>query len=363
MHSSDGTKRCGCWPVKSSTSGPRALCACAVFSLFACQASDPDTRPAADSGAADSGKPNAWDGAWDWDPPKVAYPVAGSRDTFLLSQTGLYRDNASKQLAPDLIAYEPKYKLWSDGAEKSRWLRLPKDTQIDSSDMDHWEFPVGSMLFKEFRRDGQRLETRLIARTGPGPDDYFMGAFEWDESETDAVFMSTGDNDVRNTDHDIPEVKRCRTCHNGEPGRVLGYSAVQQPSAAAPLSVGISTPYEIEGDELTRNALGYLHANCGNCHNEHGTSRTDTNLILRLSTNEHKLVDSQLYKTSVGVKLDHWLQHGYDDRIKPADPGASAILARMRSRTKDDAMPPFASKHVDEEGVAQVTSWITTLRP
>src|SRR6185312_6061383 len=110
---------------------------------------------------------------------------------------------------------------------------------------------------------GKRLETRLIARTGPGPDDYFMGAFEWDESETDAAFMSNGDKDVRNTDHDIPEVKRCRTCHNGEPGRILGYSALQQPMAAAPLSMP-SEPYEIDGDEATREAVGYLHANCGN---------------------------------------------------------------------------------------------------
>lgn len=338
---------CRC-PVTTRACEPmRALLACAALSvMLACQ--EASERDAADGGAL-------------WHTPEVHYPTQDSDAPFLLSQTGLYRDIATKQLAPDLLEYEPRYELWSDDAEKSRWLRLPKHSQIDSSDMDHWSFPIGTMLFKEFRaQDGRRLETRLVARTGPGPDDYFMGAFAWREREDDAVYVRMGARDVRETDHDIPSADRCSTCHNGEPGRVLGYSAIQQPGAAAPLSDALPEPAVLT-DDLTQRALGYLHANCGNCHNERGTSRPDTNVILRLSIHERSLEDSALYRTNIGVTLDSWMRKGFALRIDPGHPNESAILVRMKSRAKADAMPPFASKHVDDTGVALIAQWIASL--
>lgn len=313
---------------------------------------DPDT-----GAAADGGNPNHLG----WLPPVVKFPDAKSSEAFLLSQTGLYRDMAAKQLAPDLIAYEPEYKLWSDGAEKHRWLRLPPGAAIDTSDMDHWSFPVGTVLFKEFKLDGKRLETRIVARLGSKPDDYFMGAFVWYDDETDAELDRDGASNVRDTAHDVPETKRCFTCHNGEKGRVLGYSAVQQPAAEAPLSDPPSEPYLVPGDDTARAALGYLHANCGNCHNPTGTSRTDTNLRLRLEIGEHTVEDTAIYASSVRVALDHWLSKTIELRIAPGEPEASGVLARMKSRTKDDAMPPFASELVDDTGVELVRDWIASL--
>jgi hypothetical protein len=349
----------------------RAICISVLLSGMACDddakggapkprdsGSDTDSADAASSDpAADGGEPSHVS----WLPPVVKYPDAKSTEAFRLSQTGLYRDLASKELAPDLIEYEPEYKLWSDGAEKRRWLRLPPGTAIDSSDMDHWVFPVGTMFFKEFSLAGKRLETRLVARLGPKPDDYFMGAFVWNEDETDAVFEREGESNVRGTEHDVPETKRCFTCHNGDEGRALGYSAVQQPAAKALLSDPPSEPYVVPGDDVARQALGYLHANCGNCHNPSGTSRTDTNLTLRLEVSEHTVEDTGIYKSSVRVELDHWMHKAFDLRIAPGDSGASAVSARMKSRTKDDAMPPFASELVDETGVELVEKWIDSL--
>jgi mono/diheme cytochrome c family protein len=227
--------------------------------------------------------------------------------------------------------------------------------------MDHWVFPVGTMVFKEFRLDGKLLETRLVARLGLNPDDYFMGAFRWYDDESDAVFVRDGGNDVRETGHDIPAVKKCFTCHNGDRGRVLGYSAVQQPAAKAALSDPPAEPYVVPGDAIAREALGYLHANCGNCHNPTGTSRTDTNLTLRLEVAERAVEDTGIYRTSVRIDLDRWLHNGFDLRIAPADPDRSAVLARMKTRNKDDAMPPFASEQVDTDGIELVRKWIESL--
>src|SRR5437016_2932757 len=60
----------------------------------------------------------------------------------LLSKAGLYSDPASKTLASDLVYFAPTHVLWSDGAHKRRWIRLPPGTRIDTSDMDHWVPPV-----------------------------------------------------------------------------------------------------------------------------------------------------------------------------------------------------------------------------
>jgi len=42
--------------------------------------------------------------------------------------------------------------------EKRRWLRLPTGTAIDKSDPDHWQFPVGTQLWKQFSRGDVLLE-------------------------------------------------------------------------------------------------------------------------------------------------------------------------------------------------------------
>src|SRR5262245_30688341 len=81
-----------------------------------------------------------------------------------LSETGLFADVARESLAPDIIAYAPRFQLWSDGADKRRWLWLPPGARIDTSDMDSWVFPVGTKFWKEFTRDGVRVETRLLEK-------------------------------------------------------------------------------------------------------------------------------------------------------------------------------------------------------
>ena len=48
-------------------------------------------------------------------------------------------------------------------------LDVPEGEQIDTSDMNEWRFPAGTKLFKELR-DGVRVETRLMLKTGAGDD-------------------------------------------------------------------------------------------------------------------------------------------------------------------------------------------------
>ena len=84
-----------------------------------------------------------------------------------LAQTGLYVDAAMRHVASEARPYSPQYPLWSDGARKQRWLRLPAGTAIDASDPSAWEFPPGTKLWKQFSH-GRALETRYIERLADG---------------------------------------------------------------------------------------------------------------------------------------------------------------------------------------------------
>lgn len=349
-----------------------ALGACAMLALVASACTD-DAAPvnAADSSDADAAPVDPDSGAPPWSPPVVAFPPEGEPADFRISDVGLYEDLARGQVAPDLIPFEPAYRLWSDGLAKRRWLRLPEGAVIDTSDMDHWQLPVGATLFKDFARDGVVLETRLIARVGAGPRDYWMGAFVWLADGSDAVYAPDGAEDVDADGWDVPASIDCWSCHNGEPGKGLGMSALQLDrdgqldafAAAGRLSHAPTADQARvpPGDAVTRAALGYLHANCGHCHNEHGTARPDTDMVLRLSVTEGAPEDTGLYASVVGVPLQSIGADGVAVRVAPGDPDRSGLVDRMSRRGVGGQMPPLGTEHVDADGLAAVRAWIASL--
>jgi hypothetical protein len=308
-------------------------------------------------------------------------PVAYPRPTYRsIAETGLYADLPGKTLAPAPLAFAPTHVLWSDGAHKRRWLGLPPGTRVDTSDMDHWQFPIGTKLWKEFASpDGVLLETRLIERYGPGAEDYWMGTFVWTADQSDALFAVDGQSDINGTQHDAPAQKLCGACHRGDAGRVLGFSAIQlsrprrdagdltlttlaaSELLSAPPAPGVDFP--VPGEPDTVAALGYLHANCGHCHNLHGTSWPDTQMVLRLRVSERDPAQSELVKSVVGGKLQSWRVPEFTTRVVAGHPELSAILARMSRRGSKDQMPPLATEVVDPVGVDLVTRWVTSLAP
>jgi cytochrome c553 len=241
--------------------------------------------------------------------------------------------------------------------------------------MDRWTFPIGTKLWKLFSHGANKLETRLIERYGPGPDDYWMGSFVWNAEGTDAVFAVDGAQNINRTDHDAPAQKLCPACHNGDDGRVLGFSAMQLsrtpegPTLSDVAARGWLTDpppagadYTPPGDDVVSSALGYLHANCGHCHNPHGTSWPDTQMNLRLRVADKKPEDTPAYQSAVGQKLNYYVRHpGVTLRIAPGDPASSAVIVRMSTRAPREAMPPLATEFTDMTGIATVTRWIASL--
>lgn len=324
----------------------------AVAALAASAGACGNPAPEGDAASAGPGSPPFWSAT-----------ERGAAASLWLSQTGLYEDIATRTLAPELHAFEPEFALWSDGAEKQRWLRLPPGTRIDTADPDHFQFPVGAVLYKEFSRAGRRLETRVIARTGLGARDYWMGAFVWNDEESDARFSPEGVANARGTQHDVPSAKSCGTCHDGEPGRVLGFSALQQPRAPTELLLQpIAPPARPPGDATTRAALGYLHANCAHCHNPAGSAYPDTDMDLRLSAYDLTPEDTSTYQTTLSKPLQFFRGGPRRLRVAPGEPDQSAVPFRMSEQAPEVRMPPLATEEPDAAGLATVRAWVESLR-
>jgi hypothetical protein len=325
--------------------------------------------------------------------------AASSHPAERLADTGLYADFATRTIAPANLPFSPQYPLWTDGAAKRRWISLPKGAWIDATDPDVWVFPVGTRVWKEFSFDGQPVETRYMERLDDGEWSY--ATYRWaanDRGEIDASLApwkgvkaaaasSTG---VR---HDLPSVYDCRSCHEGQPARILGVSALQLSPDRDPLAPHQQAPEPGSVDladlvarglvrglpvELLRTpprvpsvtpearaAMGYLHGNCSNCHNPRGPL-AELGMSLEVSARAAAaLVNAgDTVLTAVGNGA-HYRPSGSDSslRIVAGDPEASLLVRRMASRDALLQMPPLGTRRVDEDALALVQYWIRNATP
>jgi hypothetical protein len=292
-----------------------------------------------------------------------------------LSRTGLYSDIERRELATGVAEFEPRYPLWSDGAEKRRFIYLPPNAKIDTANPDRWNFPKGTRLWKEFVRDGMLVETRMLLKTGPDAADWDMAVYLWRADLSDAVKLMFARSDARGTTHDVPAPRNCLQCHGaGHERRPLGFTQVQLPwthpqllsvsalSAAGRLSSPPGEEPAIAGDAQSRAALGYLHANCGSCHYE-GTSAVPKSVRLRLALTSGEmgsLAEASVYVTAI-EKRPKVPGLGTEVFIKPGVPQASLVWRRMGIRENGWRMPPIASELVDTAGIALIRDWIESL--
>ncbi len=301
----------------------------------------------------------------------------------LLSQTGLYVDPSGLKVSPFARAYEPQWKLWADGAEKLRYIYLPECGNIDTQDMDDWQFPVGTRAWKEFSLSGKRLETRLMVKTGPNTKDILYATYRWNEAQTDATLVLGGEKNVLGTDHDIPDELGCKRCHGpypakgGVPSRFLGFGALQLSHdgpgvtlstllSEGRLSVPPAANFTVPGTSVERQALGYLHANCGSCHNDTSEGLLFPKFNARLKTTDADVLNTGAYKTMVNQKTELFIGYGCDYRIAGGSTANSCSYFRMSERGTDNApnlkqMPPSASEVVDVTGLGLLGAWIATL--
>jgi hypothetical protein len=306
-----------------------------------------------------------------------------------LRDTGLYASWAERRIKSDNLAFSPQYPLWSDGAAKRRWVHIPRGTWVDASQPDRWKFPPGTRFWKEFSF-GRPIETRYLERLRDGTWRY--ASYVWTEDGQDALLAPelglAAAHELRpGLSHSIPGVADCRACHEGRPTPVLGFDALQlspdrDPNAphAEAISGGIDLPALVARGLVrglparllqeppriaapsagARAALGYLHANCGGCHNDAGPL-APLGLTLAQLLQLPPGAPLPALRTTVGQPVRGHLPGAPDGgtkRIVPGHPEASALLVRMRSRHPLLQMPPLGTKLVDPQAVALIERWI-----
>jgi len=305
-----------------------------------------------------------------------------------LQETGLYVSFDTLQVDPAHLAFAPQYPLWSDGAAKRRWISLPPGTAIDGSDPDAWIFPVGTRFWKEFSFKGQRVETRYLERQADGQ--WLYAAYAWSADDREAHLV--GPRGKRGAyplaggrSHTIPSVTDCKACHQSGPSEVLGFSALQLSPERDPaalhaelrpdpgvdlkyladrgLLLGIpqgllESPPQIAAATATeRAALGYMHGNCGHCHNEHGSLR-NIGLFLRHGV---KAANQLALATTVGHPVKKAAPGQSPDavrRVEPGHPNRSGLMQRVSSRYPALQMPPLGTELIDDEAVTLLYRWI-----
>lgn len=318
----------------------------------------------------------------------------------LLSQTGAFSDLLSLTPAPGIIPYKVNAPLWSDGAEKQRWIALPNDgvhdspeEQITFSANGNWQFPAGTVFIKHFELPidennptlTKRLETRFFVITENGGG--YGVTYQWNETNTDATLL------VNSVSEDIditlangssavqtwkfPSRTDCMTCHNANADFVLGVhtwqlngdltypSGITDNQLSTWQHLGMFTnPFDTSeisgflqsaniGDEsvdLGTRVRSYLDANCAHCHRPNGVEGAFDARFSTLLENQQIL---WTFGASRNTPDDHYI-------VKPLDTSESEIWIRDGSLGQQ-AMPPLAKKLVDEEYMAVLTEWINSL--
>ncbi|MBB3017464.1 mono/diheme cytochrome c family protein [Microvirga lupini] len=317
-----------------------------------------------------------------------AAPQSTTTPPLTLHETGLYADPGTLQVDPAHLAFAPQYPLWSDGAIKRRWISLPPGTAIDGSDPEAWIFPVGTRFWKEFSFSGERVETRYLERRSDGQ--WLYAAYAWSPDGREAQLVSARGKRgayplAGGRSHTIPGVADCKACHQGGPSEILGFSVLQlsperdpgalhaerQPEPHVDLAylvdrgllVGLpkalrDAPPQIEAATATeRAALGYMHGNCGHCHNERG-SLQNIALFLRHGADTAgesvlaSTVAQPVRKQAPGQSPDAVL------RVEPGHPNRSGLMQRISSRSPALQMPPLGTELIDDEAVRLLYRWI-----
>jgi uncharacterized repeat protein (TIGR03806 family) len=293
-----------------------------------------------------------------------------------LSQTGCAISGNPKQAAEGMIPYQVQVPFWSDLASKERYLALPNNTKIEVAEDGDFLLPVGSVLMKHFKLGDKFIETRLFARGQLGWQGF---SYEWRDDQTDAVLLNDGkERSIEGIQWQYPSAGQCLTCHTQVANFALGLETLQlnnlmsYPSSEINANqldtlahIGLfsnainsqqkSQTLFASTDEtanINLRARSYLHSNCSNCHRANGPTPVNIDLHFATAFAATRTCNIPPVAGDLGISNAQL--------IAPGEPARSVLLERMKVRNQYQ-MPPLGSHLVDEDGVALIAQWISSL--
>jgi uncharacterized repeat protein (TIGR03806 family) len=322
-----------------------------------------------------------------------------------LSEYGFFQKPLADLLpAKGVFPYEVNAPLFSDYAEKARFIYLPDDRSMTYQSEREFDFPVGAVIIKNFYyyHDASRpengrkiLETRLLIK-----EEKSWKALEylWNEDQTDAVLEVAGASfpvswqDAQGNKQQIsyiaPNLNQCKGCHSYDGQFVpIGITARQlnrdnqlaiwaergqltlPPDFKSENAPRLADYRRADGgferypnvqcnapDALTARARAYLDANCGHCHNPHGPASTSGMFLHIRETNDERLGVGKA-PVAAGRGSGH-RKYG----IVPGKPDQSILLYRMEQDDPGIRMPELGRQLMHNEGVALIRDWIKSLK-
>ena len=295
--------------------------------------------------------------------------VTGSGFPATLSEYGFFADYAAQKPAADVTAYRLNTPLWSDGAEKLRFVYLPTGKKALAGGEGLLQLPVGAALIKTFKFGGRLIETRVLLHRADG---WLALPYVWDADQREARLTLGGKRvDLTGPDgqpfsYAVPNKNQCKECH-GLAGQVTPIgpkaynlaptwlAAFQQagkldkvPQVARRIPLWEARDQAPAADA----ARGYLDVNCAHCHNPQGAA---SNSGLYLGWFERDPIKLGIGKRPVAAGRG---SGNLDFDIVPGDAAHSILYYRMASLEGGIAMPELGRAKVDPAGLAAVQRWI-----
>ncbi len=292
----------------------------------------------------------------------------------------------------DVLPYSLNSALFSNYAEKLRFIKLPAGKKIKYNDSLVFDFPVGTVLIKNFyypndfrRPEAGRmiLETRLLVNLEKGWEAW---PYIWNDEQTEAYYDPAGETKTIkyvdssgkkiSTVYAIPNKNQCKGCHirsqkmlpiglsarqingnykydEGKKNQLVHWKEInileglENPDHAPRLAV-----WDDVSVDLNSRARAYLDVNCGHCHSANGPANTSG---LFLDIYERDPAHLGVNKTPVAAG------RGAGDLqfdIVPGSPQNSILTFRMKTNDPAIAMPEIGREQVHKEGLVLIEEWI-----
>ncbi len=285
-----------------------------------------------------------------------------------------------------VVKYTLNTPLFSDYAEKFRYVWVPKGQKAKYNAEGVFDFPVGTAIIKSFGyaadlrtpdKAVQLIETRVLLRRTSG---WVALPYVWNEDGTEAELKRAGkrvevswihtDGQPRTVSYAVPNSNQCKGCHDkagaltpiGPKARNLNDGAqlaAWQRAGILDIAPHDAPKVPVWNDakaSVDQRARAYLDVNCGHCHNPKGPANTSG---LWLDWPQKADVNLGLGKRPTAAGRG---SGNLDFAIAPGKPDQSYLITRMESLDPGIAMPELGRATVHTEGVALLKRWIAEMK-
>jgi uncharacterized repeat protein (TIGR03806 family) len=308
----------------------------------------------------------------------------------------LFTDAGARVPNAALTPYVLNTPLFSDYAEKFRFVYLPPGKQAAYRADGVLDFPVGATLVKtfaypaDFRKPDEKvryIETRLLIHKQDG---WIALTYVWNDAQDSAVLKRAGvhadisfvnaKGETQRIDYHVPNVNQCKQCHslNGEMtpigpkarnlNRSFAFASGEEnqlthwmhngilTGAPDPKTVVVLPKWDDPKASIEDRARAYLDVNCGHCHNRAGLA---SNSGLYLTYDEASPSALGINKRPIAAGIG---SGNLPFAISPGEPERSILLYRMQSTEPGVMMPQIGRTLSDDEAVKLVRAYILSLK-